>query len=280
MSYLLGLLLGIMVLSTVALADIMVPSVFTQEFARALAKAMPLASVKVTGDMQVTVKAASGREWGVFLGNTYQDYKRDPSLFDEIVQAYAARLTPAPAAQSELDRARIVPVIKDRKWLADLHSSLKAKGVEQEHLSERFNNELVIVYAQDDPDRMRYLTTGEGAGIPREELKALAVNNLKRLLPKIEMRRIGDVMLMSAGGDYEASLLLIDDIWSGGQIKVDGDVVVAVPARDVLLVTGSRNRTALKSIRELAAKYVAEGRYELTDTLFVYRDGRFSKFGR
>jgi uncharacterized protein YtpQ (UPF0354 family) len=94
------------------------------------------------------------------------------------------------------------------------------------------------------------------------------------------MRRIGDVMLISAGGDYEASLLLIDDIWSGGQIKVDGDVVVAVPARDVLLVTGSRNRTALKSIRELAAKYVAEGRYELTDTLFVYRDGRFSKFGR
>ncbi len=100
------------------------------------------------------------------------------------------------------------------------------------------------------------------------------------LLPKIEMRRIGDILLISAGGDYEASLLLIDDIWSGGQIKVDGDIVVAVPARDVLLVTGSRNRTGLKKVRELAAKYVAEGRYELTDMLFVYRDGRFSKFGR
>ena len=46
--YLPGLLLGIVVLSTVALADVMVPSVFTQEFARALAKAMPSASVKVT----------------------------------------------------------------------------------------------------------------------------------------------------------------------------------------------------------------------------------------
>ena len=280
MRYLLGLLLGIVVLSTVALADVMVPSVFTQEFARALAKAMPSASVKVTGDMQVTVKAASGREWGVFLGNTYQDYKRDPGLFDEIVQAYAARLTQPPANEAKLDRSRIVPVIKDRKWLADLHTSLKAKGVEQEHLSESFNNELVIVYAQDDPNRMRYLTTGEGDGIAREELKALAVTNLKRLLPKIEMRRIGDIMLISAGGDYEASLLLIDDIWSSGQIKVDGDIVVAVPARDVLLVTGSRNRTGLKKVRELAAKYVAEGRYELTETLFVYRDGRFSKFGR
>ena len=56
--------------------------------------------------------------------------------------------------------------------------------------------------------------------------------------------------------------------------------MVAVPARDVLLVTGSRNRTGLKKVRELAAKYVAEGRYELTEMPFVYRDGRFSKFGR
>lgn len=200
--YLLGLLLGIVVLSTVALADVMVPSVFTQEFARALAKAMPSASVKVTGDMQVTVKAASGREWGVFLGNTYQDYKRDPGLFDEIVQAYAARLTQPPANEAKLDRSRIVPVIKDRKWLADLHTSLKAKGVEQEHLSESFNNELVIVYAQDDPNRMRYLTTGDGVGIAREELKTLAVTNLKRLLPKIEMR----VLAMSCSSRRAATM--------------------------------------------------------------------------
>ena len=30
--------------------------------------------------------------------------------------------------------------------------------------------------------------------------------------------------------------------------------------------------------RELAAKYKAESRYDITDTLFVYRDGRFVRF--
>ena len=50
--------------------------------------------------------------------------------------------------------------------------------------------------------------------------------------------------MLKAGGDYEASLLLFDDIWRDGQVKVDGDIVVAVPAKDVLLVTGSNNLKA------------------------------------
>jgi hypothetical protein len=44
-------------------------------------------------------------------------------------------------------------------------------------------------------------------------------------------------------------------------------------------VTGSRSRSGLKLVRELTAKFKAQGPYELTDTLFRYRDGRFTKFG-
>jgi len=85
--------------------------------------------------------------------------------------------------------------------------------------------------------------------------------------------------MISAGGDYEASLLLIDDIWSAGQIKVDGDIVVAIPAKDVLLFTGSCNRKGLKAVRELVAKFVAQQRYTVSDALFVFRNGRFARFG-
>ena len=44
-------------------------------------------------------------------------------------------------------------------------------------------------------------------------------------------------------------------------------------------MTGSRSRSGLKLVRELTAKFKAKGPYELTDTLFRYRDGRFTKFG-
>ena len=124
--------------------------------------------------------------------------------------------------------------------------------------------------------------TSEDVG-DRKELRKLAMQNLMRLLPKARMENIGDVTIITAGGDYEASLLLFDHFWAGGkingQIEVKGDIVVAIPAKNVLLVTGSRSRKGLQVVREIAAKEV-QGPHRITDTLFVYRDGRFRKFGR
>jgi uncharacterized protein YtpQ (UPF0354 family) len=116
--------------------------------------------------------------------------------------------------------------------------------------------------------------------VARSELRALAIQNLVRVLPKIEMRQHDDAFaLITVGGNYEASLLLLDDIWTGDQITFPGDTVVAVPARDALLVTGSRSRKGLQAVRAMTAELV-KGPYRLTDTLFVYRNGRFVKFGR
>jgi len=270
----------LLVMGGMSRAETLSPSAFTQEFARALTAAMPSATVKVEGELQLSLKDASGLERTLFLSNPYQEYALDPKRFGDIVKRLAAALLQSDNAQAKLDRSRIIPVIKDRKWLFDLRQSLKAQGKDQEHLSESFNDELVIVYAEDDPTRMRFLSADEDVGVSPQELRALAIENLRRILPKIEMR-VGDhVLLISAGGDYEPSLLLLDEIWSGGQVKVNGDIVVAIPARDVLLVTGSRDRAGVRRLRELAAKLAAEGPYGLTDALFVYRGGRFTKFGR
>jgi uncharacterized protein YtpQ (UPF0354 family) len=275
----LGVLFSVVAICVAICAEMLTPPAFTQEFARALARTRPSANVSVAGDLKLTIKETDGLVRNIQLNNAYNEYKLDPQRFDDLVATFSAIFSQSASKEAELDRTRIIPVIKDRQWLDELHNTLKAKGVAQQHLADRFNDELVIVYAQDDPNRMRYLTTQEDFGLSREALRTLAIENLKRLLPKIEMRRIGGVGLMSAGGNYEASLLLIDDIWSGGQVKVNGDIVVAIPTRDALLVTGSRSRSGLKLVRELTAKFKAQGPYELTDTLFRYRDGRFTKFG-
>ena len=280
MRHVLGLLFCLVAFCGAVRAQTLNSQAFTQEFARALTTALPSATVTVKGDLALSVKEASGLDRTIFLTNPYREYSLDPRRFDDIVKGFVAAMARSGTGQAKLDRSRIVPVIKDRQWLVDLHKMHKAQGKDQEHLSESFNNELIVVYAEDDPTRMRYLTTSEDIGVGRQELRALAVENLMRILPKIEMRGDDHVLLVSAGGDYEPSLLLIDEIWTGGQVKVNGDIVVAVPARDVLLVTGSRDRTGLKRIRELAAKFAAQGPYGLTDTLFVYRNGHFTKFGR
>ena len=279
MRSLLGVLFSVAAIGVAICAEMLTPPAFTQEFARALARTRPSSNVSVAGDLKLTIKETDGLVRNIQLNNAYNEYKLDPQRFDDLVATFSAIFSQSGSKEAGLDRSRIIPVIKDRQWLDELHNTLKAKGFAQQHLADRFNDELVIVYAQDDPNRMRYLTTQEDFGLSREELRSLAVANLKRVLPKIEMGRVGDVALMSAGGNYEASLLLIDDIWSSGQIQVNGDIVVAIPTRDTLLVTGSRSRSGLKLVRELSAKFKAQGPYELTDTLFRYRDGRFTKFG-
>jgi uncharacterized protein YtpQ (UPF0354 family) len=274
------LLLCLVVLGPAAAAELLAPRAFTEEFARAVRAAKPSSTVTVKADLELQMTDPDGLQRTLILRNAYKDYSLDPQRFGEIVRTTVAAMPRSGSEPARFDRSRIVPVVKDWQWLQDQHSGFKARGIAQEHLTEPFNKELVIVYAVDDPTRTRYILSGENIGVGRGELRALAIENLKRILPKVEMRGDGEVYVMSAGGDYDASLLLIDDIWSGGQVKVNGDIVVALPARDVLVVTGSRSRAGLKRVREFAAKYAAQGPYALSDTLFVYRNGQFTKFGR
>jgi uncharacterized protein YtpQ (UPF0354 family) len=247
---------------------------YTEGVAQGLRTKLPQSTITVTGEFALSIKGADGLETSVSTRNLYDDYKKDPASLGRIIDLYAGSLTEKPCCK--LDRARIVPVIKDRPWVESIQRSLG-----YEPLFEDFNTELVVVYAEDSDTRTRYLRADEDVGVGRKELRKFAVANLEKLLPKIEMANIDGVMtVFSAGGDYEASLLLFDHIWSSGQVKVKGDIVVAVSAKDTLLVTGSQNRKGLAALRELASELVAKERYRLTDTLFVYRNGRFVKFGK
>lgn len=268
-------------LSVAARADTPSPSAFTSQFARALQAALPSAKVSVVRDLQLDVKRVDGTSATVSLANNYRDYSGDPQWFDDVVKAYAAALAkPAGKQAAKLDGTRIVPLIKDRAWLAELQGHFKKQGSSQQPVFDDFNNELVVVYAEDTANRTRYLSSSEDLGIERSKLRGHAIDNVMRLMPRIEMRQLDEgAFMITSHADYGASLVLVDSIWSGDQIKVNGDVVVAVPAKDVILATGSRDRKNLKAIRQLAHD-LAKGSYGLTDTLFVYRKGRFVKFGR
>jgi uncharacterized protein YtpQ (UPF0354 family) len=84
--------------------------------------------------------------------------------------------------------------------------------------------------------------------------------------------------MVTAGGTYEASLLLFDSIWSSDNFNVDGELVVAIPSRDLLLVTGSRDKEGLEQLRKLAVKTVEEASYRLTPELFVRKEGGWLPF--
>ena len=258
------------------------PEAFTQEYVTQLRAALPGGKVEVTGPLKVHVTDGKGHEQTVFLDNAFGVASSDPDSRQTIIGKFVASTVQDMRDVATVDPKNIVPIVKDSAWIRDLKKTLEAQGgkAPPPQWNEPLNDELMILYAEDTPNNMRYLSRAdlEKAGVNVGEVRALAVANLRRKLPDIQLHTGELFSMLTADGNYESSLLLFDDLWSGEKFKVDGDIVVAVPSRDVLAFTGSRNAAGLKKLREIADQISAEGSYTLTNALFVFRNGKLMRF--
>lgn len=278
----LALLLVASLLPTFALAALS-QDAFTQEFATVLRAALPRYKVEIVEALQIRITDPKGETSTAFLDNAYNEYLADPDARQELLEHRVGAWVESIATDDvPLDPKNIVPIIKERGWVEQAISTAKSRGtaVDAGQVFEDFNEELVIVYAEDTPRNVRYFSAKDlaEAGVERSKLRALAISNLRRVLPRLEPHHGQVYSMLTADGNYEASLLLFDELWNKSDFKVDGDIVVAIPARDLLLITGSRNAEGIARLREIADQITASGTYTISDQLFVYRKGVFRRF--
>jgi uncharacterized protein YtpQ (UPF0354 family) len=271
-----ALIACLLALGAHAAAEMLSPEQFTEEFRAALVGALPGHAVEVAEPLRLNVKKTDGEQATAFLDNAYNEYSRTPSTKADVIAKYLAAFVETAQGPRPLTPEQIVPVVKDRGWLKHVGGS-KANS---KQVIEDLNGDLVVVYAEDGPQNIRYFSADdlEKAGVQRPALRELAIANLRRILPPPEAVKGPQISMMTAGQDYVSSLLLLDEIWNADNLAVDGDIVIAIPTRDVLLFTGSKNKDGVKKLRELAKKAHADGPYSLTDRLFVYRGGKFERF--
>ena len=261
---------------------LMDPAAFTDEVARRVRAVAPTLDVKVVGELELAINMTEDGGNRAFLHNAYQMYQGESArnrsnVIDRFVRSFAE-------AATGLERSRdaIIPIVKDRGWLEEIRLSMQRMGSEkvQENVYEDINDALVVVYAVDTPSNIAYLSPDEldSLGVQREDLRALAVRNLRGLLPGIEVHRGDLVNMITADGNYEASLLLFADLWEREREKLRGEPVAAVPARDLLLFADSANPDAVAQLKQLASKMRGEASYALTDKLFVLREGNWLPF--
>src|SRR5688572_21942753 len=112
----LTLILLCSLLAAPAAAQLLSKRAFTREFAAALRAEAPGIEVRIKGEMEVAVKDASGNDATAYLDNAYATYSADPKARKEIMQRYVRSLLETMDKQPQVDRARIVPVVKDRAW--------------------------------------------------------------------------------------------------------------------------------------------------------------------
>lgn len=258
---------------------------FTAYYIQVLKRRLPDIGVELSAAMELSLKVRGGASYTAYLDNAYHSYRQDPGNLKGVVDRFIGSMseTMETKAATVPDPELIVPVVKDRGWADEVRAAVQEAGHPEEGLRmvvDDLNEDLIVVYAEDRPDSLVYFNRAglQDAGVPREGLRELAVRNLLRQLPPIQRHGGEGVYGLAAGGNLEASLLLVPDLWTKAWFPVRGDLVVAIPARDLLFVTGTDEPERIEALRNTVATAYRESPYRLTPKLFLCLGGELMPF--
>lgn len=249
---------------------------FAIKYTKALQeKVKGLIIVSVNG-LEVVSKVQDSDEHRHFLDNAYIEYSHDIKRIKEVISRYVNASVDSYQPNQPVTTDSILPVIKDKRFLKGLMDMSPNAGAQQIH--ESYNSDLDIFYVLDTEHSIRYLTKPDqdDLGLSIDELREIAINNLNRF----DIRSHGEegYYMITAGGTYEASMILLD-IWNKDNFDVNGEIVIGVPARDLLVVTGSRDSAHLHKMYDLVNEISETGNYLVSDKLFEWKGDRFEVMG-
>ena len=175
---------------------------------------------------------------------------------------------------TQLDWSLVVPLI--RVLAAEDTGRVIEVADEDWPVTRPFCADLIVNYAVDLPSHFEFINAWQLAehGMTEDELHRLAMGNLPKRLPSIELHGEAPKFMVTAGGNFEATLLLVDDLWEQLEEQMAGGVLATVPARDLLFVSASGWEDGLPFLRDMASKDW-ESRYALSQCVLARREGKW-----
>lgn len=138
-----------------------------------------------------------------------------------------------------------------------------------------------VCYLIDEGSHYSFANHGQlkAAGLSLEELHRLAVGNLAALIgakPGLALHSGAGHHGLTMGGQFEASLVLVDDLWDRTLAEhFPNGPLVAIPARDVLLFCDAKSREGLGHLRAAVARVTAGGNHLLAEKVFARVAGQW-----
>ena len=254
---------------------------FTEKYLKALQARYPDATYNIIGALAIQADY-DGKDVKHYLDNAYKEYQLNSDNFDAIFEKYFASAEKLYKDDGAIQFDNIIPLIKPVEFLDSLRELSRQNGAEKEPwiVYEPYNEQLIIVYVEDTPKSVRYFTQEEfnEMTIPKEDLLPMAIENLLRILPPMQRQGGEGLVLVTAGGDFEASLILLAGIWNDENFPVKGDLVISIPNRDMLIISGSIEFEKLKVLQEITKKSYSNGHHSLSPFLYKWDGRRFVRF--
>jgi uncharacterized protein YtpQ (UPF0354 family) len=150
----------------------------------------------------------------------------------------------------------------------------------EENVLDEYFDDLMVGYALGPPYGERMVTWSDldRFELSRRELRRRAADNLDVLVDAVRIHGQPPVLMLSFAG-LESSLVLADVLWDSLEGSVPGDLVVGVPARDVMIMTGSLSEPGIaKARRAVDRVFFAGDRHLLLHELLIRVDGRWEPY--
>ena len=160
-----------------------------------------------------------------------------------------------------IKKEEIFPLVRTTAFIEEL------KVDTPDLLYENINSELGVIYLVRDEKISLTMSDLKSLHLDMLAVKSLAVQNLINQI-EVGVEEEGNRYTIIADGKFEASFLVVSDLWSKDNIPVEGTITVGVPANNILLITGSANPNDMNWIRHRVAQAYVESNIPISDKLF------------
>jgi uncharacterized protein YtpQ (UPF0354 family) len=263
---------------------------FTENFVRKASSTLNNIKFRIIQPLQIYSKDVNGYEANIFLNNAYSQYTSNPENLKTIIDSHISSIKLQHLSLASQSPNAIFAVIKSADYLTATKNQLAEANLADKDIDfvyEKINDDLYCFYVFDSESGMQLVTTKdlEERKIDVETIRSTAIHNLSKYFEKnnVNIRRLENtgnarIFTVSLDDSYEASILLLENYWNKEIFNVEGEIITFVPARNVVIVTGSQDTDGVRIAAHIAESGFNELGYAISQNGYKYESGNWTPY--
>lgn len=166
---------------------------------------------------------------------------------------------------------KIYPVIRSTSFPVESEDGNK-------FLTDDHTAETRVFYALDLGKTYRLIDERliEKEGLDPKEIREIARFNVRSLSTAMKKDTVADndFYFLNMNDGYDASRILNEKFLEDKSRLIKGDMAVAVPHQDVLIIADIRNKTGYDILAQMTMSFFTKGLVPITALSFIYEDGK------
>jgi hypothetical protein len=220
------------------------------------------------GDYEVTMN----------LENLALTCRGGDAVCNDAITGAVANIQLASDQRPEVTAEKLVITIKPGQWFLDTDKMLKEKAPDKYEINKLVGQllpgDLVAVLAADHPNGITMVSAEQLRELKLDAQSAfeLARKNLKATHETLDLELLEGTPVYTNKQDdnYMAAMMMLPELWKPLAAKVEGDLLVAFPARNRVFATGSKDPGAADGIAKIANVAFQTEDHPIAPTIFKW----------